>query len=349
MAVSDSTPLGRGLIVALLLTLALAAQGWSQDVRIRDLTLQDQTVPVRLMGYGLVVGLDGTGDRAMGGRSGGQTVQSVVNLLRHFDVEVPSHVLTTRNVAAVLVTAEISPFLRPGGRFEVTVSSLGDARSIRGGVLWMTPLVAEPGGPAMASAQGSLVISQGNTGRNGHVVETTARLPGGGVLELDPPRPAFASVSRLLLREPDLGTATRIAAAIEQEFGAGSAFVEDPGSVALQLNQQAAERAQALARINDLRIQPDRPNRVVINARDGTVVAGGDLRLGEASVSHGPFTLSIGAEQGGGPGDLRVETGTTVQQVAAALHAMQSTAREIAMIFESLHRVGALSAEVVIQ
>jgi flagellar P-ring protein FlgI len=342
--------MGRGFRVALLLTLALAAPGWSQDVRIRELTLQDQTVPVRLMGYGLVVGLDGTGDRSMGGRSGGHTVQSVANLLRHFDVEVPGQMLTTRNVAAVLVTAEVSPYLRPGGRFEITVSSLGDARSIRGGVLWVTPLVSEPGGPAMGSAQGPLMISQGNAGRNGQVVETTARVPGGGVLELDLPRPAFAAVSRLLLREPELGTATRIAAAIEREFGQGTALVEDPGSVALVLDQQGAERAQALARINDLRVQPDRPSRVVINARDGTVVAGGDLRLGDAAVSHGPFTLSIGAEPpGGGEGEVRVNTGSTVQQVAMALHAMRTTPREIAAIFESLQRVGALSAEVVVQ
>jgi flagellar P-ring protein precursor FlgI len=122
-------------------------------IRVRDLTIEDKAIPVRLMGYGLVIGLDGTGDRSGGGKSGGMTVNSVVNLLRRFGIQLPVEALKMKNVAAVLVTAEVSPYLRPGGKFEIHVSSVGDARSLRGGVLWMTPLLSDIGSEPVASAQ----------------------------------------------------------------------------------------------------------------------------------------------------------------------------------------------------
>jgi flagellar P-ring protein FlgI len=339
----------RGLSTAVAAALLFSALPLSaQEVRVRELTLVDATVPVRLMGYGLVVGLDGSGDRPQGGRSGGQTVQSVSNLLRRFDIEVPPEVLRTRNVAAVLVTAEVSPYLRPGGRFELQVSSLGDARSLRGGVLWMTPLVADVGGPAVATAQGPLLLTD-NGATRGTQVETSARLPSGGVLERDLPRPAFASASRLLLREPDLGNASRIVAAINAAVGAGTARVEDPGSIALT-PPQGQELSEVLTRIQDLRIQPDRIARLVIDARDGTVVAGAELVVGEAMVSHAGITLSIGGgPAGAGEGEVRLAAGTSVQEVAGALHAMRAAPAEVAAIFESLRAIGALAAEVVIR
>jgi flagellar P-ring protein precursor FlgI len=339
----------------------------AQDTRIRELTHAEREVPVRLVGYGLVVGLDGTGDRAMGRYGATHTVRSVVNLLRNFAVEVPEEMLRTRNVAAVLVTAEISPYLRAGGRFQVSVASVGDATSLRGGVLWTAPLVAEAGGQPVATAQGALMLSEGAVGnvRGYGAVETSARLPEGGILALDLPRPDFARASRLLLREPNLGTATRIAAAINAEFGERTAIVEDPGSVALQPPGDT-ERPLFLAAIGDLRIQPDRFPRIVIDGRDGTVVAGGDLTVREAVVSHGAMTLTIGgAAPGGGPGNgagagpalaaapapgaVRVAPGTSVQDVAAALHAEAAPPSAIATIFESLRSIGALNAEVVIR
>ena len=338
-------------LVLLLAGLLPAARAAAQEVRISDLTIQESAVPVRLMGYGLVMGLDGTGDRTMGGRSGGHTVQSIANLLQRFDVEVPAEALRTRNVAAVLVTAEISPYLRAGGRFEVHISSVGDARSLRGGVLWVTPLVSDVGGQPVASAQGPLLISDAGATRGSYTVETTGRIPTGGVLEANMRRPAFAEASRLLLRQPELGTATRIAAAINAQLGAGSAQVEDPGSVALNLPGEPAERMETLARIAEMRIQPNRTTRVVIDSRDGTVVAGGELRVGAAMVSHGLITLSIGEPMDGEAtaGDVRMPSGTTAQQIASALHAFQTPAAEIAAIFEALREVGALAAEVTIR
>jgi flagellar P-ring protein FlgI len=340
----------RAVLPVFLAALLLAAPAVAQEVRIRDITVTEQTVPVRLMGYGLVVGLNGTGDRSLGSQ-GSHTVQSVANLLRRFDIEVPQNAIRTRNAAAVLVTAEINPYLRPGGRFEVKVSSLGDARSLRGGVLWMTPLVEDVGENAVAAAQGPLMIGGAAAGvrRPGAPGETTASIPDGGVVELDLNRPRFAASSRLLLRAPDLATAARIAEAVNRAVGQGSAMVEDPGSVALNI-PQGEERFATLARIGELRVQPDRPSRLVIDGRTGTVVAGEEIRVGAAVVSHGAVTLTVADGPGGaGEGNLRVAPGTSVQDIASALHAVRAPAAEIAAIFQSLRDVGAISAEVVIR
>jgi flagellar P-ring protein FlgI len=362
------------LLGALLLAAAAALPGaplGAQDAKVKDLTIAEGAAPIRLVGYGLVVGLDGTGDRGTGSRGSGMTVQSVTNILRRFDVEVPAEMMRTRNVAAVLVTAEVSPYLRSGGRFDVHVSSLGDARSLRGGVLWMTPLVAEAGGQPLAAAQGALLLSEAVDPRDrftAPTVETTARLVSGGQLESDLPRPTFAGGTKLLLKEPDVGTAAKIAAAINGALGAKTATVEDPGAIALAL-PDSGDRATLLARVRDLSIRPDRSARVVIDARDGTVVAGGDMTVGDAVVSHGAVTLTIGgmaaaapaatpnapaapaagADTTTTPGDVRIATGTSVQRVAAALHAVQTPPSEIAAIFAALKESGALVADVVVR
>jgi flagellar P-ring protein precursor FlgI len=310
------------------------------------------------MGYGLVVGLDGSGDRVIGGFSSGHTVRSVANLLRRFDVEVPEQLLRTRNVAAVLVTAEVSPYLRPGGRFEIHVSSVGDAVSLRGGVLWMTPLVPDLGALPVGTAQGALLISEGADGPRGdyYVVETTARIPDGGVLEQPLPTPDFAQSSTLYLRNPNLLNATRIAEAINTTLGEGTAQVVDPGAVALDFTGEAADnRALTLAQIGELSVAPDRVAQVIIDGRSGTVVAGGSLEVGEAVVSHGSMTLSVGGtpldDQGGMaiPGDVRMAPGVSVQDVAAALHAVAAPPSAIGAIFSSLRDVGAIRAKVVVR
>jgi len=374
--------LAMALAVALSLLTIFAAGATAQATRIRDLTVTEGNVPVRLMGYGLVVGLGGTGDRVTGGFSSRHTVQSISNLLHRFGVEVPPELLRTRNVAAVLVTAEASPFLHPGGRFDVHVASIGDARSLDGGVLWMTPLVDDVGGQPLASAQGPLVISD-KPGRRWDMNEAAARIPAGGVLEMELPRTSFAGTTRLILREPELETATRIAGAINDSLGAGSARVEDPGSVLLALRDSTEARPVQLARIGELRVRPSRPAMLVIDTRNGTVVAGGELTVGEASVTHGGITLTIDADDQsssaarlpaaepaapgvGEPGapvpaqgysrrgygalpELRVREGASVQEVASALHALQTPAADVAAIFESLRALGAISAQVVLR
>lgn len=338
-------------IAAALLMPALArAQG---EVKIRDLTSPEGALPVRLVGYGLAIGLDGTGDRAVGSQTGGPTVQSVINILRRFNIEVPPDVVRMRNVAAVLVTAEVSPFLRAGGRFEINVSSIGDARSLRGGSLFMTPLVSDPNGPPIASAQGSLLISEGgSTTRYTPTHETSARIPTGGVLEADLARPVVAATSRLLLREPDLGTATRIADAINASMGPKTAIVEDEGSVVVTL-ADTVSRPIAYTKIRELSIRPERAPRLVIDAKDGTVVAGGEMLVGPAVVSHGAITLAIGKETAGDsdpvPGSVRLPAGISVQRVAASLQAVKTPPSEIAAIFAALREVGAITAEVIVR
>src|SRR3954468_19569216 len=321
------TWIARATTIALVAIASLGSAAAAQT-SVRDLVIEDQSVPVRLMGYGLVIGLDNTGDNGYGGRSSQQTVQSVVNLLKRFDVSVPAELLRTRNVAAVLVTAEVSPYLRAGGKFEIHVSSVGDARSLRGGVLWMTPLVADAGTQPVATAQGQLLVTDYGAGRRrSYVVETTGRIPDGGLVEGDLPRPSFVAVSRLLLREPDVGTASRIAAAIDTALGAGTAKVEDPGAIALTLKE--GDPATQLTKIRDLTVRVVTPGRIVIDAHDGTVVAGGELPIGAAVVSVGAVTLSIGGAPadtlaGKPDGRMRLAAGTSVQQLITALHAVQT-------------------------
>lgn len=333
---------------------AVAAQG---TVPVRDLVMDNEAIPVRLVGYGLVTGLPGTGDVAYSRQSSQHTVQSVANLLRRFDIIVPAELLRTRNVAAVLVTAEVSPYLRPGGRFEVQIGSVGDARSLRGGVLWMTPLVSEVGGTPMATAQGSLAVDEQDvTRRRVGWANASGRIPGGGILEANLPRPAAATSPRLLLRDPDISVAARIAAVIDSVVGPNTAKVEDPGSVALTVSDSGGGTAAVLARIRDLRVSVMRGARIVIDQRAGTVVAGGDLTLGPGMVSVGTLALAIGsaavpadttAQGGGNTGALQVPVGITVQQLASALHAAKTPPQQIAQVFEALRQVGALSAEVV--
>jgi flagellar P-ring protein FlgI len=337
--------------LALGLLLAIPASARAQSVAIRDLVIEEQNVPIRLVGYGIVTGLSGTGDQTYTGRNAQHTVQSVANLLKRFDITVPAELLRTRNVAAVLVTAEVSPYLRAGGRFEVQISSVGDARSLRGGVLWMTPLISEIGGRPMATAQGPMVIEE-NVALRRRVgfAEASGRIPSGGLLEGDLPRPTFASATKLLLREPDVGVAAKIATMIDSVVGEGTAKVEDPGAVALTLKE--GDPAMQIARIRDLKIEVTRVARIVIDTRQGTVVAGGDLAVGPGVVSVGSLTLSIGALPAdtalqAAPGAVRIASGSTVQQLAAALQAVRTPPQQVAQIFEALRQVGSLSAEVI--
>ncbi|NNM34631.1 MAG: flagellar basal body P-ring protein FlgI [Gemmatimonadetes bacterium] len=332
------------LLVALLW---IPQSALSQTVRVRDLTVAEADIPVRLQGFGLVVGLDGTGDRVIGGFSAGHTVRSVANLLRNFGVEVPENLLRTRNVAAVLVNAEISPYLRPGGRFPIQVASLGDAVSLRGGMLWMTPLIADIGAVAVATAQGMILMSDGSLSPGtSRTVETSGAVPDGGLLEQPLPRPAFESSSTLMLRNPDLTVASLIADAINGSLGPGSGLVADPGAVTI--TPPDGDLAGAMRQIGDLTVSVPALARVVIDNRDGTVVAGGDVRVGPAVVSHGSLTLSIGGDPaaGGSLGDVRVPFDANVQEVAAALHAVAASPSAIASVLQKLQEAGAITAEV---
>ena len=349
-------------LLACLLALALtapAARAQSPS-RIGDLTIHPGNIPRRLVGYGLVTGLDATGDRSFG-TTGSTTpsVRSVVNLLRRFNVEVPPEQLRLRDVAAVVVTAEVSPYLRAGGRFDVQVSALGDASSLRGGILWITPLVTDPDEPAVATAQGALYLASDGGGRSVYSQRSNAaRVPQGGVLEVDPstlPPPS----PRLLLRQPDLPTASRIATAINLVFGDGTAKVEDPGSLALVPKGDSPEAEMSFfASVDTLSVVTQGPARLVIDGREGTLVSGGDIRVGPAVIHLHGVTLAIGGAgaPGGGASDstaheglVRMAARASVQDVAAGLHAAGVRPEDMAAIFESLQASGALRAEVVVR
>lgn len=331
-----------GAALALLATAPLGAQ----EVAIRDLTIPEGSGPVRLVGYGLVTGLSGTGDRVTGTVGARHTVQSIANLLRNFEVQVPANLLRTRNVAAVLVTAEVSPFLRPGGRFDVQVSSIGDAQSLRGGVLWMTPLVSEVGGTPFAVAQGQMLLTEPEGQRYGMRAATSGRVTGGGIIEIELPRPDAKRATRLLLREPDPVLAYRIAAAIDSVADRkGTAEVEDAGAIALKPPGGADELPALLAQIADVRIRQGAPARLLVDARDGTVVAGADLVIGDGVVATDGISIAIG----GSANEGALPSGATVQDVAEALRASRATAAQTAAVFLALRDAGALRAEVIVR
>jgi len=343
----------RRLLLGLMLCVTPALQAQS---RIGDLVVRAGDVPRRVVGYGLVTGLDGTGDRSFGG-AGGETptVRSIINLLKRFNVFVPAQSLQARNVAAVLVTAELSPYLRAGGRFEVQVSSIGDATSLRGGVLFMTPMLTDPNEPPMATAQGPLLIAGTDATRGGSLARggTAGRIPEGGIVEVDPAA-AFVAIPVLQLRRPDLQTATRIAGVINASFGGTAAKVTDPGAITLTPPQAAAaDLLGFLAAVDTLPVIASGPPRINISARDGSVTSGGDVRLGAAAISHKGITLRIGGPQPTTPdtakGLLSLAVGATVQDVAAGLHAVGATSSEVASIFDALAQVGAITAQVVVR
>ncbi|HEY4321502.1 MAG TPA: flagellar basal body P-ring protein FlgI [Gemmatimonadales bacterium] len=360
-------------IVALALLVLVAGHATAQT-RVSDYTTHGGDVPVRLVGYGLVVGLNGTGDRSFGTTSGAvQTVRSVTNLLRGFHIEVPSDRLLLRNVAAVLVTAEVSPYMRPGGRFEVQVASLGDASSLRGGVLWITPLTMGPESAAIASAQGPLPVTVDERVRFSSRGLGSARITDAGILEM--PLPVMPPPSPiLLLKSPDLGAAARIVAAINAARGPGTAVLSDAGAVTLKLPAGAADSASTfLAAIDTIAVVVPVEPKIVIDARSGIVVAGGDIHVGNSVVSIKGITVRVGdsvppppatgvpatpgssavtvaAPFGAAPsGMLALGPGSTVRDIAAGLQALGALPSEVAAVFDGLRAAGAIVAPVTVR
>jgi flagellar P-ring protein precursor FlgI len=335
----------------------------AQSTRVGDLTIHDGEMPVRLVGYGLVVGLEGTGDRSFGGLMGGMTVRTVANLLRNLGIEVPEQMIRTRNAAAVLVTAETSQYTRRGGRFDVSVASLGDATSLRGGQLWQTPLLGSVGGAPVAVAQGNIAVSAAGRSRLDGPAETSTVLTDGAVALADLSSAAEAPPSRLIMREPNLATAQRIAESVNTALGPGVAIVQDPGAIALQL--PAEEPFATLVAIDAIEVTPDAVPRIVVDAQSGAVAAGGNITVGPAVVSYDWLTLTIASAEPGllapgdsasaaaagllPPGAVRAEPGVRVQALAEALHSVGATAEVIGAVFQSLRAVGAIHAEVLVR
>jgi flagellar P-ring protein FlgI len=341
--------------------------------RLKDVASVQGATTTPLIGYGLVVGLNKTGDKK-------QTVfsaQTLANMLERFGVAVAPGEFKVENVAAVLVTAQLGPYAQTGAKLDVTASSIGDARSLQGGTLIPTPLRG-PDGRVVALAQGPLSIGGFGGGGGGNSVQvnhlTVGRVPEGALVqEARATAMGPTEVLRLSLREPDFVSAGRIATALNEELGAGTAKVLDAGSVAVQVPQQyRASVPDLIARIEPLTVGVDSVARVVINERTGTVVLGGDVRLGPAAVSHGSLSVKIStrfdvsqpAPFGNGQTtvvprtDVEVEeksaqvisldSGTTLSDVVRALNLLGTSPRDVIAIMQALKAAGALRAELVI-
>ncbi|RPJ63117.1 MAG: flagellar basal body P-ring protein FlgI [Acidobacteria bacterium] len=341
--------------------------------RLKDVARLEGPRALPLVGYGLVAGLNRTGDRR-------QTIfsaQTLANMLQRLGVVVPGEQIKVENVAAVLVTAELSPYARGGGRFDVLVSSVGDARSLQGGTLLATALRG-PDGAVYALAQGPLSIGGFGGGQAGNSVQvnhlTAGRVPGGGLVQASlPAQPSGAETLRLSLVQPDFTTATKVAEAINADLGRDTARAADAGTVSVKVPElYRASVPDLMARLEAIDVEVDVPARVVISERTGTVVVGSNVRIGPAAVAHGNLSVKISTRyevsqpapfakgettvtpeqrvdvREGRQPLMTLEEGTSLDTVVKALNGLGATPRDIIAILQALQVAGALRAEIVI-
>ena len=343
-------------------------------VRIKDLANVKGVRSNQLLGYGLVVGLQGTGD----GKGTQFTIQSVANMLGRMGIRVSADQMRTKNVAAVIVTAELPPFASVGDRLDVSVSSLGDAKSLQGGTLLFAPLKA-PDQRVYAVAQGPLTLggfgasSDGASAQVGHL--NAGRIASGAIVEREL-KTDFYKKDRLTvtLKTADFTTASRLATAINLAVGNEVAKTLDAATIDIMIpgnyKNRAADFVAAIERID---VTPDRKARVVINERTGTVVIGEEVRLGTAAISHGkisievrrnnevvqPLPFSAGRTATNTNTEIKISEesgkisvlpgGVSIGELAKALNAMGVTPRELASIFQALKGAGSLDADIIIQ
>jgi flagellar P-ring protein FlgI len=367
------------LVIALLLSVA-GAESFAA-VRLKNLLRPDGPGPQAIVGYGLVVGLAGSGDSPRNAA----TLQSVSNLLREFGLQIPPEQLSARNVAAVLVSAELPANCRSGDRLDVSVSALGDARSLAGGTLLVTPLLGTDR-KVYASAQGSLNVGgyqfeqRGTSGQKNF--PTTGTVPAGAIVDVTREATLVAADAKyldLLLIEQDYTTAARAALLISQTYPHTHALPLDAGRIRLQLMSNDRVSVSALlAGIESLSIEPDAVARVVVSERTGTIVSGGGAWIAPVSIAQGALRVSIvernQVSQPGGllisPGagvrtavvpeaDIRVREagaqsvelaqGATIGELVSALHAIKASSRDVIAVLQGLKRAGALHAELIVQ
>ncbi len=359
-----------GLLVILIIALARPALA----VRIKDVAHLDGVRSNQLVGYGLVVGLDGTGDS----KSTQFTIQSLVNMLDRMGITVNRNDVKVANVAAVMVTAELPAFTKPGNRIDVTISSIGDAKSLAGGTLLLTPLQG-PDGKVYAVAQGPVVVGSLSYGGKAAKVQknhpTVGRIPEGGTVERAVP---FSLPKDGLLtwriNMPDFTTISRMAQVINRHFGQNIARPLDGSSVAVSLpDTWRGKTVDFLSELEALEVEPDAMARVVVNEKTGTIVMGRDVRIDTVAVSHGNLSLIIneetevsqaqplapggqtvaspktGIEVSEGSGELVVlPMGVSIAEIARALNAIGASPRDLIAILQAIKASGALHADLVI-
>ncbi len=362
--------------LSLLILSSFALSALCYGGRIKDLASLEGSRDNQLVGYGIVVGLAGDGDS-----SSDVTINSLANSLRSFGLTVDAETMKADNVAAVMITADIPPFAREGTRIDITVSSIGDAESLQGGVLLQTPLYGADQ-VVYAVAQGQIAVGGfigGAAGPGGATVQknhpTVGMISNGAIVE----REIKMDVSEMgyvnwLLINPDYGTASRMAEAINEIFPT-SAIALDSAAIKVAIPEiYMGREVDFISSIGAINVNPDTPARVVINERTGVIVATSEVRVSTVAISHGALTISISnnlnvSQPGGfgGAGDTVVTPATeteitemaggfkiinefpTIQQVTAALNAVGVTTREMMSILQEMKSVGALQAELIIK
>lgn len=360
-----------GAVVALLVA-ALAAGAPAHAERVKDLASVQGVRPNQLVGYGLIVGLDGTGDQTT---QTPFTVQSLTNMLNQLGVTLPPGTsLQLRNVAAVMVTATLPPFARPGQALDVTVSSLGNAKSLRGGTLVLTPLRGADG-QIYAIAQGNVAVGGAGAGGGGSRVQinhlSAGRVPGGATIERAAPTSLMQSeFVHLELAHTDFSLARKVADAINKEFdGGGVADAVDGRMIRLNAPIVPDERVRFIARVENVRVDAVTPTaRVVINARTGSVVMNQAVTLEACAVAHGNLSVTVSstpvvsqpAPLSGGQtvvtekadvqikqegGQLSMMSGARLEDLVKALNSLGATPQDLLAILQAMKAAGALRAE----
>ena len=363
------------LMAALTAALVLSATPVRAE-RVKDLASVSGVRTNQLVGYGLVVGLDGTGDQTS---QAPFTIQSIKNMLAQFGITVPPESNPQlKNVAAVTVHAELPPFSKPGQTIDVSVSSIGNAGSLRGGTLLLAPLRGADG-EVYAMAQGSLIVSGfGVSGRDGSRIAVNVpsggRIPGGATVEREV-RSSFATAPTvtLNLNSPDFTTATRLAEGINRMLGAGTAAAIDAVSVQVLAPADPSQRIAYVSTLEQLEIQPgEAPARVIINSRTGTVVIGSNVRVLPAAVSHGSLSVTItertevSQPNAFGTGQtvevprseieidqpkarmFKFEAGVNLDAIVDAVNRVGAAPGDLVAILEALKQAGALRAELIV-
>jgi flagellar P-ring protein precursor FlgI len=342
-----------------------------RKVLIRDVTSIEGIRDNQLVGYGLVVGLHGTGDK----QQTFFTVQTLANTLQRMGVQIAPGVVVVKNVAAVFVTAQLPPFSRPGMKLDVTVSSVGDAKSLEGGVLLMTALKS-PSGEVYAEAQGPLTVGGYSEGANSNVRTvnhpTVARIADGAVAERDAAvdLTQFHKVS-LLLNNDDFTAARTVADTINKEFAHTVATAIDSRRIDVNVSAAGEQSVPILiSRVQNLAISLQAPAKVVVNERTGTIVMGGDVKLSPVSVIHGSLTIHVDttplvsqpspftktgttqvvpetkiAVKDQPAQSIQMEEGANVQELIKGLHAIGATSHDIIAILQAIKAAGGLQAE----
>lgn len=366
--------LSRWLAVSVLVWAALGVPLRADDpgVRLKDLVSIEGVRANQLVGYGLVVGLSGTGDSQQTFFSN----QSLANLLQRMGVTISPTLIMVRNTAAAIVTATLPPFAEPGATIDVTIGAIGDAKSLQGGLLVLTTLRGI-NGQVYATAQGPVVTGGFTAGRmsTSQTVNhpTVGRIPNGASVERPAPSVPLGNVIELQLNQQDFTTAARIAAAVNRRFAASAGIAHADNSAVVTVNVPArytSDRTDFVAELEKLTVKPDRSARVVINERTGTVVLGEDVHIAPVAIMHGDLTVEIqttftAAEPGplsSGPATVIPQTtvaakdekarnvvlkqGATVEELVKALGSIGSTTRDVIAILENLRAAGALDAEI---